>query len=485
MSYVAIVIVVIAGILLLKTANFKVKDSEEYEEKIEKVDFNKVAINLGNAIKIKTVSYPDPKKVDWDKFIEFHKFLDDTYPLIRKNFSKEVIGEYSLLYKWEGTNKTKEPLALLSHIDVVPVSRGTEKDWVRGSFSGDIHDGSVWGRGALDMKGHLIATMEACEKLLEKGYKPEQDVYLCFGHDEEIVGNNDGGAIQIAKELKRRNVKLGMVIDEGGAIIPGDMFNIKENIATIGVGEKGYMDVKVICNSKGGHSSQPPKVTGLVELSKFIMDLQKKPMKIRLTKTVDEFFDTIGRRMEFKMKIILANLWLTKPIFLKSLSNSPVTNAMIRTSITPTMSEGSPSENVLPQNAYINLNCRILQGETIDDVLDYLKKVANNSNFEFIYQKGKNPSAISSTDCKAFDILKKSMKQVYNNLPITPYLVVGGTDSYFYEMVCDHIYRIGAFESNMEQIATLHGTNEKMRVDALEKGVNLFMNIIQNYNKEI
>ena len=186
----------------------------------ENVDAERAQRNLSKAISIPTISYPEKENVDFTQFDKFHEFLDEAYPLIHKTLTKEVICEASLMYCWKGTRSDLDPIALLAHQDVVPISEGTEGDWEHPPFEG-YNDGEfIWGRGALDMKNHLIGVMEAVETLLEEGFTPERDVYLLFGQDEEVVASGDSGARHMMETLKERGIHLDCIIDEGGAILP-------------------------------------------------------------------------------------------------------------------------------------------------------------------------------------------------------------------------------------------------------------------------
>ena len=126
----------------------------------ETINVQRYRENLAKAIQFKTISNRDSAKVDWAEFDKFHKFLDEAYPLIAKNLEKEIVPPANLLYRWKGTRSDLEPIALLAHQDVVPVSAGTEEDWVYDAFSGYDDGEFIWGRGAVDMKNHLIAVME-------------------------------------------------------------------------------------------------------------------------------------------------------------------------------------------------------------------------------------------------------------------------------------------------------------------------------------
>ena len=176
-----IIILAVIAVCLLGTAIhavfFKEKKTQKIDLPPEKVDVERAAEHLSNAIQIKTVSHDDPGKVDWAEFEKFHNFLESSYPLITKNLTREKVGRASLLYKWQGSDETLKPIAFLSHMDVVPISDGTLGDWTHPPFDG-FNDGEyVWGRGALDMKNHLVCVMESIETLLEEGFEPQRSIY--------------------------------------------------------------------------------------------------------------------------------------------------------------------------------------------------------------------------------------------------------------------------------------------------------------------
>lgn len=469
-------------IMLVRTYRFVPNPIDDVEVSTVTVDTETIAQHLSGAIQCVSISRPDPALVDWTQFDALRNYLKETYPMIHEKLEWEVIAEHSLLYTWRSPSPQSKPLALLAHMDVVPVMPGTEDDWEHGAFSGHVDDEFIWGRGALDMKGQLISICETVEKLLSEDYVPDCDIYLCFGHNEEVVGSEGGGAQMIAETLKERQVKLGLVVDEGGAIVPGSMFNIPGQMAAVGIAEKGYADIKVTAVKPGGHSSQPPKDNGLVQLGQLMVNLDRHPMKARFTDTVSSLFNTVGPHMGFGMRLMLSNLWLTRPIVLKALANSPTTNAMIRTTITPTMAEGSPAGNVLPQTANININSRVLQGEKIQHVLDHIRAQGKGMDIQLEVPRGKEPSAISPTN-DAFQTVAKSVREVYGNIPVAPYLMVGGTDSCFYEIITDHIYCVSPFMMEQSDLKRIHATNERISKENLANGVRFFIRLIENYTQ--
>ena len=284
----------------VKAANFKAENKTHTELPPENVDIERAANHLSQAIQIKTVSNDDSSKVDWSEFEKFHAFLADAFPHITETLSREKVSEASLIYKWQGTNESLKPIAFLSHMDVVPISDGTEQDWEYPPFEGHNDGTFIWGRGALDMKNHLICLMESIETLLEEGFVPARSVYLCFGHNEEIVASANSGANDIMETLRARGVELDSIIDEGGAMVPAQVKGLLDGkLAGIGVAEKGYADFKLSVKAKGGHSSQPPKHTAIGEISKAVVRLEKKQFKGEIPDYLNKMFMEVGRHCTY------------------------------------------------------------------------------------------------------------------------------------------------------------------------------------------
>lgn len=458
------------------------------EEKLEDefVDLERFRKNLSDAIKIKTIADSDPDKINWEVFDEFHNFLAERYPLIHKNLSRTILAKGSLLFRWEGTDSTLDPIALLSHQDVVPVSEGTEQDWTHPAFDG-VDDGEfIWGRGALDMKNHLIGVMESIETLLAEGYKPVRDVYICLGHNEEVMSSESSGAIVMCNYFKEKGIHLDCIIDEGGAILPVNVKGvINKNLAGIGIGEKGYADIEIAINAKGGHSSQSPNHTAIGKMADVIKDIENHQFKSELTPMMMQLFDKIGRNCTYPVRLVTCNTKYMKPLIKKVMEYIPPAASMIRTTTGITMASGSPAPNVLPQRATINVNFRMFPGETIDDVVAHLKKVIKNKNVEINVKPGwKNPSKLSPTDSRCFKAIEDICMRTNKDNIVAPYLVMGGTDACHYEAVCENIYRYSPFMVNTSLLLTTHGTNERIPVAVMADGVAFFKRYIKKLASE-
>ncbi len=469
-------------VITLVRAIFFVPKKKEYAplEK-ENVDVERYRKNLSEAIKIKTISYADEGLIDWGEFEKFREFLKNAYPLTNEKLSLEIVGKSNLIYLWKGKNSSLDPIALLSHQDVVPVSQGTEQDWTHPAFSGEDDGEFIWGRGALDMKNHLIGVMEAVETLISEGFEPERDVYLLFGENEEIVASENNGATAIMNTLKNRGIHLDSVLDEGGAMLPVNIKGIINNklLAGIGIAEKGYADYEISVRAKGGHSSQSPKHTAVGKLADVIKDIENHQFKSKMSKGVYDLFSLIGRNTTYPVRIITCNLWLLKPLVIQIMKLIPPAATFIRSTTGVTMAQGSPSANVLPQKASITVNFRMMPGTSIKDVETHIRKVVRNKDIEVKLLKGKEPSRFSPTDSRCYKILEDLSMRNNPDTIVAPYLVMGGTDSCFYQPICDNIYRFAPFRVDTSLLLTTHGTNERLPVECMEDSVAFFKRYIR------
>ena len=473
-------------VTLIRAIFHKPKKFEGVKIEDADIDVDKVAEHLSKAIQCKTISRSNPDEIDWSEFEKFHAFLDEAYPLIKQNTVKENVSKASLIYRWKGKNPDLEPMALLSHQDVVPVAEGTEDDWTHDAFSG-YNDGEIiWGRGALDMKNHLICVMEAVESLMEEGFQPERDVYLCFGHNEEIVCSKESGADEIVKVLRSRGIHLDSVLDEGSALLRLDVKGlIHTYIAAVGVAEKGYADMKLTVHDKGGHTSAAPKHSGMAKLANTIKDVEGHQFKSHMLPFLTELFDTVGRKATYLGRVVMCNVWLLKPIIKLVLKAIPESASMVRTIQSISMCEGSPEPNVLPQRPSITVNFRPLPGDTVDDVEKHIRKAVRYKDLEVERLYSKEATKFSPTDSRAFNAIRKVEEGLHpNDVAVAPYLVMGGTDSYRYGEICDNILRYAPFNVSVELFLTTHATNERCPISALKESVVFFREYIKEVSKK-
>ena len=475
-----IVIALLALLIVVLAINtLRKKTHSAASEAIEPIplDDDELAQHLAGMIRFKTVTSVTMEGIDRKEFLGLHKYLEKTYPLLHKTLEKEVVNEYSLLYRWTGSGSDKKPFLMMAHMDVVPVEESTAGDWTHEAFSGDIADGYIWGRGAIDMKGQLAAIFESVEHLIGEGFAPKRDVYIAVGHDEESMGVL--GAIQIVERLKEMKVQLDFVIDEGGVVMDGKMLGINAMVATIGICEKGYADIRLTAKSAGGHASRPPKETAVGTLSKAIVAIEKHQMKSSLNQPLRDMLSAVGSHMNFPLNVIASNLFITKPLLLKGLAAGSTGAAMVRTTAAPTMLKGSGAPNVLADRAEAVVNFRIAPGETVDDVLAHVRKVTRG-RVDVTTMHAYNPSSVSRTDSEAYRVIAHTAGEIFAGYLVAPYLMIAATDSRWYTPVADGVYRFQPFRSLSEDLGTIHAVGERLSIESLREGTRFFMRLVKN-----
>ncbi len=433
-----------------------------------------LAAHLAGAIRFATISKQDsgPALVPMRAL---HAYLAQTFPRTHATLGHEVVTPASLLFEWKGSDATLEPVVMMSHLDVVPVEAGSEGAWTHPPFSGDIADGFVWGRGTLDDKVGVLSTLEAVEALVAKGYQPRRTVYLAFGDDEEVDGHGAGAIVAL---LKSRGVHPLVAIDEGSAIVRGVIPGVSRPAGLIGIAEKGHMSVQLTVMSAGGHSSMPPPQTAVGVLAQAIDRLEKHPLPARLDGAAEGMLGQLGREMPLGARVMMANLWLTRPFVVRRLARSPVTNASLRTTTAPTMIQGSPKENVLPIRAQAIVNFRIIPGETPESVLEHVRKVVDDSNVVVaIAGAVAPPSPVSSTTSAAYRILARDITVLEPDAVVAPSLVVAATDSRQYGGYARDVYRFLPVQIGSTDLERIHGTNERIGVHDYARGV-AFMTLL-------
>ena len=462
-------------IIIIKTLTFRSMQIEV--EPVTPPDFGMESVaNLSKAITFPTISYELDLPIDSQAFSGFHRFLEESYPYIHATLKKEVLSEISLLYTWQGRNPDLKPVILMAHMDVVPAEEAGS--WVQPPFSGADDGTWIWGRGTLDDKGPMIAICEAVERLIKENYEPERTILLAFGHDEEIGGQ---GARIIANTLQKRGVNAEFVLDEGHNITVGIAPMINKPVASIGVSEKGYMSATLTVEMEGGHSSYPEKESSVTVLTNALYKISKKPLKADISGPTKEFMRYTGPEMPFLPRMVFANLWLFEGLILKVFEGGNATNAVIRTTTSPTILKAGIKDNVVPTKAEAVVNFRIMPGETSGDIIQHLNRVISDDRVKVVDNgNGDEPSPVSSVEEAGFKIIHKTIKEVFPEVIVNPMLVLGATDSRHYSVVSINIYRFAPIITYQEDLARIHGLNERISIENYRRAIGFYYQLIKN-----
>lgn len=472
--------IILTAILLLVavlfTKTFLYSSKQHFQDPVKITVNDSVAVNLSEAIRVKTISYDNKADRDTASFKRFIDLLEKKYPLTHAGLEKTIINKYSLLYKWNGKNKNLKPALLLAHMDVVPA----EGKWSEDPFSGSIKNKYIWGRGALDDKVSILGILEACESLRKENFQPERTLYFAFGHDEEVMGRE--GAKNIAAFLKAQNIQAEFILDEGLVITEGIIPGIEQPAALIGIAEKGYLTVNLSANIEGGHSSMPAHETAIGIVSRALSKIENHEMKASISRPAQEFLDCIGPEMPFFKKIIFANQWLFESLIIQAYEKTPSGNALVRTTVVPTLFNAGVKENSVPAHAQATINLRTLPGESEENIMENLKAIVDDERIKMKITTSIPPSKVSSTTTSGFKVIEKSIRQVFPGTYVAPSLMIAGTDSKHYTEISPNIYRFLPIRLEKSDLSRIHGENERIKIQDYKNVVRFYYMLMQNLN---
>ncbi len=442
------------------------------------IDADRAAARLGEAVRFQTISHDDAAQSDPAAFRAMQAWLAQTYPLTHRAMTLERVADLTLLYTLPGSDASLPPMLLLAHQDVVPVEEGTEGDWDAPPFSGALLNGYVYGRGAADDKGSLIATFEAMEALQAQGFQPRRTILFAFGHDEETSG---GGAAAVAALLQQRGVRPWFTLDEGMAIL--SEFPLTGGpVALIGIAEKGFMNVRVTARADGGHSSTPPADTAAERLSRAILAIRGRPFPGGLQDgPAPLMLDALAPSLPFAARAMIANRWAFGGLVEQQIGADPSSAALLRTTIAPTIVSGGTKSNVLPQEAHAIINLRLHPRDTTESALAYLRaSVADIEGVTVAFEGNpNNPSGVSDTHSDSYALIAAAGRaQAPEGAVVAPMLVLAATDSRHYEDVSEDVYRFAAWVAEPDDLRRIHGTNERMSVENVGRQARFYAQLM-------
>ena len=407
---------------------------------------------------------------------EFQKLIDllpGLYPRVFESCSFQELPDRALLFRWPGKSETA-PSVMMAHYDVVPVN---EESWEKPPFAGIIEEGILWGRGTLDTKVTFNGVLSAANYLIANGFGPKNDIYFAFSGGEEVNGQ---GAANIVNYFVEHGVQPALVVDEGGAVVENVFPGVKKPCGMIGIAEKGMMNVRYSVRSGGGHASAPPPKTPITTLARACQSVIGHPFKMHLTKPAAEMFDTLGRHSSFALKLVFANLWLFRPVLdLICKKSGGEMNALVRTTTAFTMMEGSNARNVIPAEASLVSNMRLNPADSVASAEAYLKKTVHDDSVEITVLESFEPSPISETGCESWDKVASAVAETWPGCIVSPYLMVQCSDSRHYRDLSRHVYRFSAMDMTAEERRSIHGNNEKIRLQSIAKAVEFYIRLMK------
>ena len=466
-------IAVFIAVILVRTLNFKPKAQPETSQEQVSFDQDAAIDALAQLIRCKTISHNDHALEDDAEFEKLISLLPRLYPNVFNTCSFDRLPDRGLLFKWPG-KQPGDPAVMMAHYDVVPVN---EENWDKPPFDAIIEDGCLWGRGTLDTKGTFNGVLFAANHLIGQGFQPEHDMYFAFSGGEEVSGS---GAPNIVSWFEQQGITPAIVVDEGGAVVENVFPGVKQPCGLIGIAEKGFMNVQFKNLSSGGHASSPKPHTPVGILSRACTRIENHPFKAHIEGPAAQMFDTLGRHSTFLYRMIFANMWCFGWVIdlLGRLSGGEM-NALVRTTVAFTQMQGSSARNVIPPEAAMVANMRLNPADTIESAVAYLKKTIADDTVEVSVLEGTNPSRVSVTEGPAWEKVSSAVLETWPGCIVSPYLMVACSDSRHYGRISDKVYRFSAMDLTAAERATIHGNNEKVRLELIGRAVEFYIRLMK------
>ncbi len=466
-------LVIFIAVIILRAMAFKPKAQPKMLKNIESFDSERAVENLCRLVRCKTVSYRDSSLEEDAEFEKLIALLPELYPNACGKCEFQRLPDRALLFRWRGKNE-KNPAVMMAHYDVVPVN---EDMWEVPAFEAVIKDGRIWGRGTLDTKVTFNGILFAADHLIAEGFVPERDIYFAFSGGEEVNGR---GAVNIVDYFEKNGIEPSLVLDEGGAVVENVFPGVKAPCGLIGIAEKGMMDVKYTVKSNGGHASAPKPKTPVDTLARACVNMVENPFKAHLTAPVAEMFDTLGRHSSFLYRMIFANIKIFLPVLdMLCKKSGGELNALMRTTVAFTQMKGSAASNVIPPEASMVSNMRLNPCDSMESALEYIKKTVDDEDVEVSLIHGMEPSRISTTDCEGWHKVASAVASTWQGCLVSPYLMVQCSDSRHYGRISDKVYRFSAMDLTSEERAAIHGNNESIRIETLNKSVEFYIRLMR------
>ena len=469
---IAALIVVFLAVVTLRALRFTPKPQPRLSQ--EEVGFDRDAAvdALAQLVRCKTVSYNDHSLEDEAEFQKLISLLPKLYPNVMETCEFRQLPDRALLLRWPGKNPG-DPAVMMAHYDVVPVN---EEAWDKPPFEGILEDGVLWGRGTLDTKVTFNGILSAANHLIARGFRPEKDVYFAFSGGEEVNGQ---GAPNIVAWFREQGIHPAMVGDEGGAVVENVFPGVKVPCCLSGIAEKGMMNARFRARSQGGHASAPKPHTPVGVLSAACKRVEDHPFKAHIQGPAAQMFDTLGRYSTPLYRVIFANLWCFGWLLdLMARKSGGEMNALLRTTVAFTQMQGSSARNVIPPEATMVANMRLNPSDSVASALDYLKKTVANDAVEITALESFEPSPVSETGCEAWDKVAASVAETWRGCVVAPYLMVQCSDSRHYGPISNHVYRFSAMDLTAGERSTIHGNNERIRVETAAKAVEFYIRLL-------
>ncbi|MBK7857019.1 MAG: M20/M25/M40 family metallo-hydrolase [Archangiaceae bacterium] len=378
-------------------------------------------------------------------------------------------GRANLMVRLAAAASTEKPLCLLSHLDVVSAE---DAQWQHAPLSGEVVDGYVWGRGALDMKGMTAVELMTVLQLKRRAVPLNRDVVLLAVAGEEV--DSFGMRAAVASDWPG----CGGVVNEGGIGLKNLLFE-GQTVFAISVAEKGALWLRLRAKGNAGHGSVPQPGRAPMELLKGAQALLGREAAPRVHDAMYELLRRAGAQAGGVPGFIMQRPALVDLLVQGKLLSKPTTRAGITDTCQVTGYSGiGTSVNVVPSEVYANVDCRLLPGTSADAMLAELKDRVKDLPYVSLEVVSKLESNGSTWDDPLFDALARNAVRGRTDAIAAPVLSTGYTDSLLARPLGARAYGFIPFEISQEELATMHGKDERVSVANLQRGAEVLFRAV-------
>lgn len=384
-------------------------------------------------------------------------------------------GRSNLIARIPGRSRTKKPLLIVAHVDVV----GTEgQAWTTDPLVLTEEDGFLYGRGVIDNKGMAAASIEILRGLARSGKRPARDVVLLLAADEESGGAAGTGWLL---EQEPSLLEAEYVLNEGG-----DVRIVGDGVAYVGLQttEKLSYTFTLTAEGQDGHSSMPLPNNAIARLGAAVADVAVLRWPLRTLPTTRAFAEGVAGSLAPPMDVTIAGVAEVLPgsplpkVHEPSLEVDPFWNASLRTTCVPTMIDGGTRANALPAAATAKVNCRLLPDEEVEAVAALLRETVAPHGVTVDFTNSGKVSPVSPEDGPVFKVARSAAAQVWPDAVVAPFMGTGGTDCRRFRTAGAACYGLLPFPLTADDERRMHGTDERVGVEELGEGTQFLQRLV-------
>jgi len=380
----------------------------------------------------------------------------------------------NLVARLRGTG-TRKPILLLAHLDVVEARR---EDWSLDPFKLIEQDGYYYGRGSGDDKFMAAAFVANLIRYKQEGYRPDRDIIVALETDEEIL-DRDGMGIQWLLNNHRDLIDAEFALNEGGGVGLKHGKPLRNSVQTT---EKVSVSFRLEVRNRGGHSSLPTRDNAIYRLAEGLVRLSKFSFPFKLNDTTRAFFERAaaleGEQTSADMRAIISGQPDLAALSLVRLSANPLYNAQLRTTCVATMLEGGHAINALPQLAAAGVNCRVLPGESIEELRATLVRVLADDQISVTQTHEAVLSAPSALHQEIMGTIEALTQEFWPGIPVIPTMSAGATDASYLRNAGIPTYGHSGLAGDIDDVRA-HGRDERVLVKSFYDGQEYLYRLVK------